>query len=293
MYNPDLLIKLFDLKNTKKVPDEIRSSCPFAKQLHDSGKDSHPSFGINLDTGKWHCFVCADRGTKGFNIIMLAERLKVKLPDELILATKPTLNRIRKNGSPKIPQHLISLLTANPIFAWKYLKKRGISKEAVKNSRVGRHKALGTLYFPDIDYKGILRGWVERNEKWNYRYKVGEGCNRRYLLFGLRKPMKTCYLVEGPTDKLKLDTFGYSSVATCGNMIFPEQAERILSLVKQLIIIPDRDTGAQRWIKDAIKLFKGKIKMWGIEISKGKDVGDSKYKKKHWLKDLKQHEFIY
>jgi hypothetical protein len=36
----------------------VRAPCPLAFALHQSGKDTNPSFAINIDTGNFNCFTC-------------------------------------------------------------------------------------------------------------------------------------------------------------------------------------------------------------------------------------------
>ena len=293
MIDYDLLLTAFDFKKPRLRNNEMRCSCPFAAELHANGTDNAPSFGINLETGHWQCFVCADQGSRGRDIKTLAMKLRVTLPDQMVSPSSGgALVRVKKRRAP-IPQHLIPVLSGNPEWAWEYLKDRGITIEAIRAAKVGRHKILKTLYFPDIDERVILRGWVERNESWPNRYKVGEGCNRRELLFGLTGRMTTCYLTEGPTDKLKLDSFGFPAVATFGNIIFPEQADRILTLVERLVLVRDNDKAGDRWMKDADRHFHGKIRTWVVRVRDVKDAGDPTYTQEHWTKDRQKHLFAF
>lgn len=293
MLDYDKIIATFDFKKPRLRRNEIRCSCPFAAELHAKGTDNSPSFGINLETGHWQCFVCSDQGTKGRDIVSLALKLRVTLPDSVVSPRSGgALAKVKKRADP-VPQHLIPVLSANPEWAWEYLKDRGITIDAIRSAKVGRHKILKTIYFPDIDDRGVLRGWVERNENWSSRYKMGENCNRKELLFGLTGKMPTCYLTEGPTDKLKLDSFGFPAVATFGNMVFPEQADRIMTFVEKLVLVRDNDKAGEKWMKDAEKHFRGKLRTWVVQVSDVKDAGDPTYTQEHWLRDRQKHLFAF
>lgn len=294
MLDPDKLIEIFDLKRAKPSGMNLMASCPWAAEFH-KNNDRHLSFGINLENGSWNCYSCGDMGNKGRSLEGLALKLKVTLTKDFLSAVRsgrvPHFRSIM-SGKDKVKQHLKDIYSKNPNYAFEYLGPRGVSLEAIKNARVGRHLQLGNIYFMDINEKKELTGWVERNEIWDGRYGYGKG-DRKTLLFGLTKKMDTGYLVEGPVDKLKLDTFGFPAIATCGNMIFEGQADRIIKMCNKLVLVPDRDKPATRWLNDAKKRFKGKIKTWGIEITKFKDVGARKYSKKRWLRDRANYDFLY
>jgi hypothetical protein len=266
-------------------------SCPFADIYHDGGRDKHPSFGINLETGSWNCYVCNDKGGKGKSIQSLAVKLEVDIPSEMA-DNLIVVRRVRVNEPTEFADHLIDVYSSNPEAAYEELKPRGISLEAIKTMKVGKHPRMGSLYFPDIDMQGNLNGVVARNALWDGRYGFELG-KKREMLFGAYKPLKTCYLVEGPTDALKLITWGYDAVASFGNMISKQQGERLLLLAKTFVLVPDQDKAAERWLKDAKRRFKGNAKTYQVDIAQCKDVGEAEYTKEMFEADRKKYEFLY
>lgn len=284
MFDPEDLIYVFKLKRAKVRGKNLMASCPLGEH-----SDKHPSFGINLENSKWHCYSC---GEKGSNIRTLAYKMRIVLPDSLMmqsLAASPA--KLQRDKT--IKTYPMDDTFDNYSQAYKELKDRGISKSALKRFKVGYDR--GSVKFPCILPNGKLYGWVERNKKWDGRYGVQpEGVHRKVLLFGLDRKIKDLYLTESVTDMLKLVTWHYEAVATCGNMIFEEQMRVIVSNCERVILVPQNDVPAKKWIIDAKKLFKGKIKVFGVSVNKDyKDVCSDGYTKEMWEEDLKGIRFLF
>lgn len=50
----------------------VHATCPFAPYAHQKGKDSHPSFGVEINgagTSKWGCFACANGANQTYSLI--------------------------------------------------------------------------------------------------------------------------------------------------------------------------------------------------------------------------------
>jgi len=287
------LEKIFNLHNTKMSGDNLMASCPFADEFHNK-EDRHQSFGINIYTGEYNCYVCGDMGTRGKSLESLAVKLNISLPKkfykDILNMRLKTVNHTKEKKMVK--QYMKDILSKNPDLAYEYLKERGVSLETIKKMKVGRHNVLDTLYFLDIDENGELIGWAERNEAWAGRYGFGAG-NRKEMLFGLNKKVENAFLVEGPIDAMKLVDWGYTGIATYGNRIFEAQAERLIRLCKRIILVPDQDEGSVSWLNGADRFFKKKIQVYKINLTKAKDTGDKKYTKKLFDKDKKNAIFLY
>ena len=72
MNRSEILNALADLgwvSNPSWIPehlDYVSVSCPYAKWIHRSGKDEHPSMSIRIVPGKeytYQCFTCRETGT--------------------------------------------------------------------------------------------------------------------------------------------------------------------------------------------------------------------------------------
>ena len=268
MITADELIKLFRLNNPKVVKDNLMASCPFASDNHASGKDTHRSFGINLDSLQWNCFSCNERGE---SVRSLAYKMKIMIPAGMMMDTLIDLDSIVKNKAKGIKgdydSSLIKLACANTDMAAEILGKRGIAKSTIVNNHVGYNATTKSLVFPCVDMDGKLNGWIERNDIWDNRYGFRPyQVAREYLLFGMTRKVKTLYLVESTTDMLQLRSWKFWSVSTCGNRIFEQQAKMILNHVDEIVLVPQNDGPAGIWIDDYRKHLLGKLPSYLVTV---------------------------
>jgi hypothetical protein len=283
-FNPEDIKKIFSFKRAKVVGYNLMASCPFGTH-----EDIHPSFGISLDSGRWNCYSCGERGS---NIRTLAYKMRILLPDDIMLQSLSLVPVERVGKGPEVYSGLVGL-SENVGGAYSKLKSRGISLAALKRFRVGFRE--GTVIFPCVLPRDKLCGWIERNELWDGRYGYKpSGVNRKYLLFGLDRVYDRVYLVESMTDMLRLVSWHYPAVSTCGNRIFEEQAKLLLTHCAEIVLVPQNDRAAKVWIKNAEESFKGKVKVFGIAISNGyKDVCSKGYGRSLWEVDQKKIRFLY
>lgn len=283
-FDKEQLIRVFDLERTKVSGQNLMASCPLGTHA-----DVHPSFGINLVTGKWNCYSCMERGK---TIRTLGIKMSILLPHNMMMESLlviPDREEIRKVIQYDFEKEGLSRHDGYINF----LKSKCISEPALRRFKVTCKGE--TVRFPCILPDGKLYGWIERDEKWQGRYGFQpNGVNRKHLLFGLDRNIRKCYLVESMTDMLKLVTWHYEAVSTCGNMIFEEQAKILVSHCDEIILVPQNDNSAKKWIMDAKKKLKGKIRVSGVAVDTTyKDIGSEKYGKDDWQSDLKAKRFLY
>lgn len=283
-YKPEDLEYVFKLRRTRLIGNNLMSSCPFGTHI-----DDHPSFGINIYTGQWNCYSCGECGT---NIRTLAYRLRVMIPDDMMMASLLVAPPV---GGKSVPKTYAGVdgLSENSEAAFLELGVRGISLAAIKRFRVGY--MAGSIIFPCVLPDGKMYGWIERNKFWDGRYGYKpKDVNRKYLLFGLDRKIARAFLVESMTDCLKLITWKEEAVSTCGNMVFEEQAEWMMNWCDEVVLVPQNDNPAKRWITDAEEALKGKIRVHGVAIRKGfKDVCTDGYTKEMWIEDKATMKFLY
>jgi DNA primase len=283
-YDPKSLEYVFNLKSAKIVGNNIMSRCPM-----DGHRDIHRSFGINLSTGEWNCFACRECGS---NIRTLAYVLKVQLTDDLMLQSLRLAPVVNNPDSP-ITYSGLDGLSEGVELAHNELEEKGISIKALERFRVGYQK--GSVIFPCVLPDERLYGWVERNSLWAGRYGFRpDNVKRKFLLFGMDRKIKRAYLVESMTDMLKLVSWHEEAISTCGNIIFEEQAKLLLEWCEEIVLVPQRDIAAKKWIEDYKKYLKGKIRTYGIIIKSGfKDVCSLGYSEELWLEDKKFMKFLF
>ena len=290
MIDPEILIETFSLDNAVVRGENLMASCPFAELYHDSGSDKHPSFGINLETQHWNCYVCGEVGGKGNTLQDLAKKLEVTLPVNLVeIRKKP--KRVNPKNKEVYEDYLKEIYSNNPEIAYERLKDRGVSLNAIEELGVGGHSVLDEIYFPDIDIDGTLRGVTARSESFDSRYKFELG-NKQQALFGMDKPYDEVFLVEGPVDALKLKSWGFNGVATLGDRITQKKAERILPSASNIYLVPDNDEAGNRWEKQAFKFFGNRVKLFLIRVTNFEDVGNKDYKEDMFLNDYRNKIMI-
>lgn len=282
MIDGNLLIKDLKLKRAKVVQDELRACCP--NPLHN---EDHPSFSINLFTGKFNCFAC---GFKGTSVIQLYLFLDVPTPDWAVDETRTATGYKRKGLVEKemantakqnllVRNSFLDFLSANQDEAYEKLKHRGVSSATVKNFSVGYNIQKDILFFPALDITGKLIGWAERCDAWPTRWRImPEGVEKGKMLFGehlLQEGVKNnLYVVEGMLDCMKMVEWGFKCVALYGSDVLPEQAIKITNLAHHVILIPDNDKGGLKLRYSAMKKLKGKVLLSGVNLPEGiNDIG--------------------
>jgi DNA primase len=152
-----------NLRLVRIKEDFVSAACPF----HKEGQESHPSFWISRETGKWGCFSCPalgsclkwllkELGLKSLKIEAIledAERDAVK--NEGVFKAKARL-RARKSfkGEHTLPDALLG------VFDWmpNELVEQGFDPKILKEHDVGYDKRNDRITFPIRDLFGNLLG---------------------------------------------------------------------------------------------------------------------------------------
>lgn len=265
-FTKEELVEAFQLENVKVRGENLMSRCPNYHN-HEGGTDDHQSFGINLTNGYSNCFSC---GIRGLSLRSLARQLEIDLPEAVLLKCFGI-----KTPTPKQRVTYKADFVENPLGAYMKLKDRGVSLEAILKTNTTYEEATDRIIFPAIDPYGNLNGWTVRSDLFTGRYGAFPvGVERKYLLFGLYPFAGTLHLVEGNVDALKLISWGYYAVATCGNFISQHQAETLLTAANKIVLVPDIDDAGRLWYKGATKMLKGKIPLtYKLVPKEYKDVG--------------------
>lgn len=265
-FTKEELIETFGLENAIVRGDNLMARCPNYHN-HEGGSDDHQSFGINLVNGFSNCFSC---GIRGLSIRSLARQLEIELPNDLLSKCFGI-----KAPAPKRRVTYKADFIENPLGAYEKLKSRGVSLEAILKTHVTYEVPTDRLIFPALDPYGNLNGWSVRSDLFAGRYGAFPvGVERKYLLFGLFPNNGVLHLVEGNVDALKLISWGFHAVATCGNFVSQYQAETVLTTAKKIVLVPDVDDAGRIWYTQAIKFLKGKVPLtYKLVPKEFKDVG--------------------
>ena len=76
-------LKALGCHDASRVGGWVTCKCPLAPFLHKSGKDSTPSFGINIDSGKFNCFACQKGSLETLLGIISLYTMKPGVPEHL------------------------------------------------------------------------------------------------------------------------------------------------------------------------------------------------------------------
>lgn len=259
---------------TKKTGDEIVAYCPW----HD---DRNSSLAINVRKGAYHCFNGCIKGQDGLK--RLLEKLEPKRNlYQILLDTFPELYINKYVSEPKViveddvKYDVTELPSAvdNP-----YLMQRGITNQTIKDFDIRYHVAFNSVIVP-IYQNGELLGSVQRNISRNPKYVNSKGMNKDKAVFPLDKVQPRdgkIIIVEGLFDAINAHQQGVTNtVCTFGGNVSHEQAKILGTLVRTVIICPDKDSSG---IKMAYKTTDTLMKL-GLRVEytfppgKAKDFGD-------------------
>jgi DNA primase len=151
------------LERVKIKNDFISSACPF----HKGGKESHPSFWINRETGSWGCFTCGSHGSGlewllkelGIGTAGIKSRLeeaKKEAKNTLEVHKSKARRQARKSfaGEHTLPDALLGVFDFLPLS----LVEAGFTKEVLRNHDIGYDRRNDRITFPIRDLFGNLVG---------------------------------------------------------------------------------------------------------------------------------------
>ena len=261
---------------TSMKNDEQAHYCPFC---HHHKKKLQ----INLQSQKWHCWVC---DSKGKRIQSLLRRLHVdsrKLKkiyeiygDDYVVYSNNTED---EKVELRLPSEFQSLLIEpkgiNPLFrkVKEYARKRGISEGDIKRYNIGYcdggHYA-NRIIIPSYDSDNRLNYFIARSvfDEETFKYK-NPPVSKNVIMFENQinwdEPIT---LVEGVFDAILID-----GISVLGNGVTAEQAHLIDKLNKRIILCPDRDNAGKELIDKAIELgWEVSFPPWHKDI---KDAADA------------------
>lgn len=220
------------LPNGKRRGGEWVSSCPFHA-------DKNPSFGINLGSGKWHCFSCGRGGTSVLGLkadmegVPFADAAREVEGGNVVRAP----SREIKKPLPPISEDIVrSLVAAMNPKAYGWLEHaRGIAEPTARRYEVGfwhdpRDKAPDTrrLSIPIRDKEGAVRNirlWlppvgrfrdVSKREGAGKIRSWGAGYGEARLFPVDQLAADEVVICEGELDALALISAGFAAITATG-----------------------------------------------------------------------------
>ena len=247
-----------------------------------------PKLQVNIQTGKWHCWV-SNQG--GHNLYQLFKKAGAGYNDfkELNkLLGDVSFYKKQDGDTPdkvRLPQEYKSL--SDPFdksiikeHAIRFLRKRGIDKEDITRYNLGycqEGKYNNRIIIPSYDSKGQLNYFVGRDfYSSNFKYMNPPNVAKDVIGFDLYVNWSLpIILVEGVFDAMSVKS---NSIPLFGKTILPKLYKKIVEKkVKDIFIILDSDA-----FDDAIRMTE-KFVNEGINVNfvklDGQDPNDLGYKK--------------
>ncbi len=244
-------------------PYEVAICCPFCVERGESA-DTRFRLGVNVQTGKAHCFNCRWKSNKSINYILRRLGLQqdtVDSYDQVVDERPPEIIRLPKDFTP-----LSGKLDSMDQEAYDYVIRRGVTPKQILRKNIGV-SYLGRyayrIIFPVMEGSKlrmiVARDFTGTEKNRKYLNSVGE----KYL-YNYRKSAESVILCEGIFKSLRLEraiTGEEKAVALLGHDITEIQLAQLLKAgCKSALIWPDPDrAGSRGAISIASKLIDANI----------------------------------
>jgi len=258
----------------------IQTNCPF----HKGGQERKPSFGVNIDNGKCHCFTCGwsgnidnfvselfghyDSGKYGRN--WLVKRFNsVEIENRAIIEIKPR-KQAKKAKEIITEEELDSYRYIHP-----YMYERGLTDEIIERFDIGYDKERDCITFPIKDLSGDVVFVATRSTKGKF-FGLPQGLNKPVYCADMFRTgeYKEAYITESFFNCLTCWKYGKPAMALIGTG--NQEQYKILERlpVRTYILALDPDEAGQKACERFRKNVKGKIIKELEYIDKTKDIND-------------------
>ena len=245
---------------------EICFFCPLPEPEGCGGKHHKPKLSVNLESDKWHCWVCGQGGRNILRLLAFGGKEHQDYIDYAAEVEKPKEQVTKEYDKVRLPKEFVPLCVPSASLyhhqAIGYLARRGVTAEDILTYKLGYAEdgpLRERIIFPSFDEHGELNFVVGRGiwERVSPPYMT----NGRYdkniifndILIDWRKPI---VLVEGPFDAIKAGT---NSIPLQGKFISDRLINRILFREVPVYIALDEDAAS-----DTLALAE-RLKGYGVE----------------------------
>ena len=289
--------------------DNIQTSCPF----HKNGQERKPSFGVNGEIDKCHCFSCGWAGTieemiselygyqdegkfgkrwliKRFNTVEIETRPNIMegfnygrnnitIRNKSIFGVSPNLYRDKQRKQDTGDnQRGIKEITEEELDTYRYihpyLYERGLTDEIIERFDVGYDKARNEITFPVADLYGTVRFIASRSVK-NKFFRLPKGEDKP-IYQGYRfvtGRYRTAYITESFLNCLTCWKYDKPAMAMIGTGN-KNQYEILNKLpVREYILAFDPDEAGRKATERFRKNVHGKI-IKELVYTDNRDIND-------------------
>ena len=259
--------------------ENLQSNCPF----HKNGQERKPSFGVNGEIDKCHCFSCSWSGTIEEMISELygyqdegkfGKRWLIKRFNTVEIETRPNIMEgfYVRNNSNDFNNHCRGdnvfsadeMITEEELDKYRYihpyLYERGLNDEIIERFDIGYDKARNEITFPVADLHGTVRFIASRSVK-NKFFRLPKGEDKP-IYQGYRfvtGKYRTAYITESFLNCLTCWKYDKPSMAMIGTGN-KKQYEILNKLpVREYILAFDPDEAGRKATERFRKNVHGKI----------------------------------
>ena len=222
--------------------DEAVALCP-----HPDHHDSHPSWSVNLEDGRHHCFAC---GFGGSFTLLVTRMLGIPGPDAVQWVRERKIRDVAEGFLGPRAKPVRNTEGMSEADLWKFteppaeaLADRGLTAEACRECDVRWDDDRKLWITPVRDpYSGRLWGWQEKNAR-HFRNRPIDIPKSR-TLFGFQSLGRDCtaVLVESPLDVPYLRAAGISgAVSSYGVSVSNEQLVLLRERAAKIVLALDND----------------------------------------------------
>jgi DNA primase len=231
------------------------------------GKHHKPKLSVNVDSDRWHCWVCGQGGHDLLRLLALGGRDHPDYVDYSAEIERPRAEVAKEYDRVHLPKEFRPLCVPSESLCYRqaigYLARLGVGAEDILAYRLGYAEdgpLKERIIFPSFDEHGELNFVVGRGiwERISPPYMT----NGRYdkdiifndLLVDWHEPI---VLVEGPFDALKAGT---NSIPLQGKFMSDRLRDKIIARRIPAYIALDGDA-----IADTVRLAE-RLKGYGVEV---------------------------
>lgn len=264
--------------------DNIQTNCPF----HKNGQERKPSFGINGEIDKCHCFACGWSGTVEEMVSELfgymddgkfGKRWLIKKFNSIEIETRP--NIMEGFNERKIHNRTMSArpeITEEELDKYRYIHpymyERGLTDEIIERFGIGYDREREEITFPVRDIEGRCVFVAGRSTKTKF-FRLPQGMDKPiYQGYQFTTGRyKECYIVESFLNCLTCWKYGKPAMALIGTGS-ENQYEILNNLpVRSYILAFDPDEAGRKATERFKKNVHGKI-IKELQYPDDRDIND-------------------
>lgn len=266
--------------------DEANGKCP-AHYRRTGKEDRHPSWSVNLETGRHNCFSC---GFKGPFISIVREMEGTNTDDAVAwVKARGSIDRAKRllhgtEGYIQVEEEIEKITEADlalfvPVPRWA-CETRGLDPDSVDHFGVLWDREKEAWITPIRDpYTFRLWGWQEKAFNGRFFNNYPKHMQKSKTLFGLEQfEGDTAVLVESPLDTCYLDSAEIpGGLSGFGASISDVQIELMVDAgVTTLISALDNDRDGNKANDELRVRCRGRLrlKFWNYGALSAKDPGD-------------------